>query len=590
MIQFKDAFFRSIRLVPIWGMLAVVSSSAEFKSLSTLTFASERSAESVVSVGTGSGREPFGTSMSAAKNGVGSTRFYQNGKAEAESEFSSGGDERLDRSAGFIQSLKHVFGFEWTTNRGRNEDRSGWVPDWSDLLRQNGGGAMSWGVILDGPAPYSENELNPLKPASVTKLFTTFVSLKVLGDEFQYQTSIQFRWLDQSKGLAVDVTVVGSGDPTWGMEEFGETYLTKAEQIAELLKQQGVVKIIGDVNVQSNDSRFDAIHYPEGWMDGDRVAYVGGLPQSFNLQINATEWVIDSITKGHFIEKEVPTEMSLDLKYGSETDLNFTAINTDNVDSYGFSVSGTVKKSDLPIRQIYLPMNRVKDWFTALLRSKMSEMGMFEIDADTATYAQGILAQWALEGHRPDQVMTALLSPKLKDILVPFLKSSINSVGESLHRTAGLTYFSEDKESSLLNLGANVDQAILAEHGVEATLFDGSGVSHSNRVTAAEVHDLLNLLHESSYFHHYLTAMPIAGVDGTLKNRMKGTSAQGFVHAKTGTLTGAYNLAGFVEKQGADGIEYVPFVTLSNSDTQMGTVAKPAIDRVVSRLAFEVRK
>ena len=75
---------------------------------------------------------------------------------------------------------------------------------------------------------------------------------------------------------------------------------------------------------------------------------------------------------------------------------------------------------------------------------------------------------------------------------------------------------------------------------------DGSGLSLYNYVSAELETMLLRYAWQNErIFEHLYPALPIAGVDGTLEKRMRGTAAQGNVHAKTGTVTGISSLAGY---------------------------------------------
>ncbi len=80
------------------------------------------------------------------------------------------------------------------------------------------------------------------------------------------------------------------------------------------------------------------------------------------------------------------------------------------------------------------------------------------------------------------------------------------------------------------------------------SIADGSGVSHYNLVSAELLLETLKYIHykRKDIFPIYYNSLAIAGVDGTLKNRMKNTSAENNVHAKTGTLNGVSNLSGYV--------------------------------------------
>ena len=92
-------------------------------------------------------------------------------------------------------------------------------------------------------------------------------------------------------------------------------------------------------------------------------------------------------------------------------------------------------------------------------------------------------------------------------------------------------------------------QRQLAQWGANASelvVHDGSGLSRYDYVSPRTVVRVLDTMHNATTFRVYYDAMPIAGVDGTIRNRMKGTPAQGNVHAKTGTLALARSLSGYV--------------------------------------------
>jgi D-alanyl-D-alanine carboxypeptidase/D-alanyl-D-alanine-endopeptidase (penicillin-binding protein 4) len=75
---------------------------------------------------------------------------------------------------------------------------------------------------------------------------------------------------------------------------------------------------------------------------------------------------------------------------------------------------------------------------------------------------------------------------------------------------------------------------------------DGSGVSHYNLITPANLVNLLAAMWKNfAIRHEFAATLPIAGVDGTLHNRMRGTPAQGVLHAKTGTISAVSTLSGY---------------------------------------------
>ena len=134
----------------------------------------------------------------------------------------------------------------------------------------------------------------------------------------------------------------------------------------------------------------------------------------------------------------------------------------------------------------------------------------------------------------------------LGNILVPMMKKSDNMLAESMFWQ--LTANRDLKRVKRKDCVAKVDEVVRKTGGTfsDYVIADGSGVSLYNYLSPR----LLLMLLRHAYQHKDIydalyPALPIAGVDGTLSKRMKGTVAEGNVHAKTGTVTGVSTLSGY---------------------------------------------
>jgi D-alanyl-D-alanine carboxypeptidase/D-alanyl-D-alanine-endopeptidase (penicillin-binding protein 4) len=136
-------------------------------------------------------------------------------------------------------------------------------------------------------------------------------------------------------------------------------------------------------------------------------------------------------------------------------------------------------------------------------------------------------------------------SPPLRDVLRAMAKPSQNQIAEILLKTIGLERAGVGRADSgsavvarqLLAWGAQPDGFVLR---------DGSGLSRYDYLTPETlVHTLAAIRHDTAFAAFY-DALPIAGVDGTIAGRMRGTPAQGNVHAKTGYVANARSLSGYV--------------------------------------------
>jgi len=115
-----------------------------------------------------------------------------------------------------------------------------------------------------------------------------------------------------------------------------------------------------------------------------------------------------------------------------------------------------------------------------------------------------------------------------------------------------------------------------------AQLVDGSGLSRRDVIAPDVLLAVLQKMFDATGTSPWMTALPIAGVDGSLENRMKGTPAERNVLAKTGTMSNIRSLAGYVTTR--DG-EHLAFVVMVNNFEGSGAAAVSAIDAIAVRLA-----
>jgi serine-type D-Ala-D-Ala carboxypeptidase/endopeptidase (penicillin-binding protein 4) len=129
--------------------------------------------------------------------------------------------------------------------------------------------------------------------------------------------------------------------------------------------------------------------------------------------------------------------------------------------------------------------------------------------------------------------------------------------------------------------GGWIAKQTLTQLGINPNGFnfaDGSGLSRSNKATPRALVDTLRVMYSNPNRDIFFESLPTAGVSGTLRNRMKQTSVQGIVRAKTGTLKGVRALSGYLDHR-----EYGTFVfsIIGNGSTQSGTALVRAIDEMV---------
>ncbi|MGC9326854.1 MAG: D-alanyl-D-alanine carboxypeptidase/D-alanyl-D-alanine endopeptidase, partial [Candidatus Hinthialibacter sp.] len=149
------------------------------------------------------------------------------------------------------------------------------------------------------------------------------------------------------------------------------------------------------------------------------------------------------------------------------------------------------------------------------------------------------------------------------------LKNSQNLYAEHFLKTLGFIEYGTGSWQT----GAMAIKDIFFKHGAvidSLYLADGSGLSRENRVSANALVQILHIMAQSPYEEMFFDALPKAGVNGTLKHRMRGTDAYGRVYAKTGTLNGIRALSGKIEAK--SGKTYL-FSILGNATRQASRIS-----------------
>ena len=174
-----------------------------------------------------------------------------------------------------------------------------------------------------------------------------------------------------------------------------------------------------------------------------------------------------------------------------------------------------------------------------------------------------------------------LWSPPLRTILPLFEKPSQNQIGEILYRTLAL----EKTGVGTPDSARRVVQRQLAAWGADTAghaVRDGSGLSRHDYVTPETIVHVLDAMRRHADFKAFYDGLPIAGVDGTIRSRMKDTPAAGNVHAKTGTVDKARSLSGYVTT--ADG-RVLLFSFLCNNFTVPTRMVEQVQDAILVQLA-----
>lgn len=376
-------------------------------------------------------------------------------------------------------------------------------------------------LIVDpktGDTLYSRNAGKLFMPASNQKLITAAVALTQLGPEYRYHTVIAKRGELNDSVLNGDLIVIGRGDPTLSDRVYGSAAKEMAA-IADSVRSRGIRHVTGALRAGGN--AFPDSIYGYGW-EWDDLSGENGAPID---ELNYNEGMVQRSAR---------------------------------IDGRDTVVSVATRTPD------YL--------YLSALHSALSQRGvridrLVDLAADSLTEAF--------------DTVYVINSPPLREILKYFLKTSQNQMGEALLKTIGL----ERTGIGTADAGAEVIMTQLGEWGVDSTdvvVYDGSGLSRHDLVSPETIVKVLAGMQKDTAFAAFFDALAIAGVDGTIKNRMVGTPAQNNLHGKTGSLEFVRSLSGYVDT--ADGGRLI-FSFLSNHFTTPPSEMTHVMDEVGALLA-----
>lgn len=454
---------------------------------------------------------------------------------------------------------------------------------------------VNFGVKTGGTNPFSKNENTHFMPASNMKLVTAHAALKKLGPDFRFQTLISYNQLDDT--TAQNFQILGDGDPTWGMSEFGENLNTRVDWIANQLWQQGIRKIQGDIELIDNDNRYKGSPFPEGWGTEDIGECYGAMAYAFNMNINCAFFQVTGLNSGRWVEEGVGYPVQFKLRAGSINSMR--AVLNQSVPGYfsHYTIEGTYKVGSRPefLLAIYNPNRWVRNLLINSLQKRGIEVSLPEGSAANSEITKKWDFQKSPESDAIHKVHFAFESAPLGEIIKPMLKMSLNHTADALYRALATRLASQ--ELSLSQGGDQVISQTWEEAGIPlgrdsnepsapvTGFVDGSGLSRKNLLKPSQLFRLLEVIQEdTNLFVPIWNGLPIAGQDGTLKNRMIGTSAQGVLRGKTGTLTGVYALSGYVPQNATT---FIPFVMIANTTAQNRADAINAMDRAGVSLSSE---
>jgi serine-type D-Ala-D-Ala carboxypeptidase/endopeptidase (penicillin-binding protein 4) len=378
--------------------------------------------------------------------------------------------------------------------------------------------------LADGRSLY---ELNPdlyFMPASNEKLFTSAAALTVLKPDYRFLTSVSVDTTD-----VPTIYVRGSGDPLLATADLDSL----ARTVASLLPQNRSWLLGGDVSL------FDDVPWGEGWMWDDEADPDGMAITPLSLNGNTVHvQVRGGDNPGDTLTVTVEPETG----YVTVENRGVTAIDTTSQalqvtrrltdPSSTILVTGSLRPRDTSSSRISV---REPAWYTLrVLAERLATYGV---------HCTGMVLDTLPVTARP----LCNLYHTLDSVVTNMNRVSDNLSAECLLKTMGAITQGAPGTAAA---GISAIKQCLTGQGLDTTsmiIADGSGVSRYNLNTARNIAELLRMMYRNqAAFPLFYKSLPGPGERGSLSGRMRGTSAEGNLRAKTGTLRGATAFSGYV--------------------------------------------
>jgi len=446
-----------------------------------------------------------------------------------------------------------------------------------------------WGVKVvaqdTGAVLFEQHADRLMSPASNSKLYAGALALDALGGEHRIVTPMLATARPDRKGrLKGDVIISGRGDPSWKLRPGGTNFWEIFEPFVGVLTNAGVRRITGDLVADA--TWFQSPPHGAGWTAGDLEETEGAEISALTLAENLTQLRVQpgaSVGAPARLGLAQPkTGLTLDNRVVTMTNGGQAYIEVRRIFGestlrvFGGLPPGTNMVVDVPVP-------RPAQWFAAALKEALGRRGI-RVDGSARS------VRWP----EPSAVTTNLVllgeisSPPMRDLVRAFMKPSQNletdlvfaHVGEKL-RTVNTPAWRTSEQLAVAAL-----EAFIRTNGLpvdELKFEEGSGLSRNNLITANLTAGLLQVMARHRCADDFLAALPVAGVDGTLRRRMKGTAAEGNVRAKTGTLRWVNALSGHVTS--AAGERLVFSLLLNRNVPAPGRSGREELDAIAVMLA-----
>ena len=422
------------------------------------------------------------------------------------------------------------------------------------------GGAVGVYVqAVDGRRRFiASNPSLALSPASTMKLVTTNAALDLLGPVFRWKTQAYVNGKLDGDVLHGDLIFKGSGDPKLVSENFW-LFLRQ-------IRAKGIREIRG--NLVLDRSAFEDTAYDPAKFDGDPIKPYNVGPDALLLNYEALSF--------RFMPNEINGTVRVMLDPPAAYAVTPPTLSGADCNDWESKLGALLEPSGVQFTGTYAASCGERVWhmqpyelthteyFAAVFRQMWSDLG----GTFSGEVSAGVTPQDA-------RLVTEWQSTTLPEVIRDINKYSNNVMARQLLLTLAANVLNRPgtpERGALVLAGWLADKGIIAP---ELVVENGSGLSRDERISAQTMGRMLVAAYRSPVMPEFISSLPLAGYDGTMRNRLKDRSVAGKAHVKTGRLENVRAVAGYV--LAASGKEYALVCIINHPNADRGLEAEDAL-------------
>ncbi len=430
--------------------------------------------------------------------------------------------------------------------------------------------ALPLGPLAGESRPWRYRADVPMQPASTLKVLTSVVALDVLGTGVRGSTELRTAAPLNDGVLAGDLVLKGGADPDLGVPEFW-ALLTD-------LRAQGVREVRGDLVLDRSLFRPARMDIGVPPFDETPEFYYNVIPDALQLSSSVLPLEFTAGPTG-VAARTVPvlpgltitSRMALNDKRCEDWDDDWKPATVSRgtggttIELHGAFPRGCTRRAGLQL----LDRNELAERLFRALWEGLGGRWTGQVREGTAAADSRLLAR---RESRP-----------WGEVLRNLNKNSDNIQTRLLYLMLGVPAMAANPEVTTARLAERVVRGWLANKGIHdggLVLDNGSGLSRSERITPWQLASVLKVAQASRYAPDLAMSLPVAGVDGSMRNRLKDSPAAGWARLKVGGLRNVSSIAGYVDDELGHPWAVVAFINHDDASK-----ARPALDALVDHIA-----